>query len=212
MPVTVDVERVGPGDSGQVRDRGRQPSKAERTAHRALVPVERGRLAPTGEEQIGTPVVVAVQSGHPTSDEVLELPVVPVVDARHRRLFHEPRGDRLRRPTAARDGHCERDRAGGHQRECAEQPPSRAPDRRAARRVPNGSGRRVGHDRIEPQRAFRHGSRRRHGSSARPAASDPELARPADSGRLASSFGACVLDARRPRVPPIDEAAVGERM
>ena len=165
--VTVDVERVGPGDSGQVRDGGGLPSKAERAPHRALVPIERGRLAPTGEEQISTSVVVAIQCRHPTSDEELELPVIPVVDARHRRLFHEPRGDRPRRPTAARDGQYERDRAGGDQRERTEEPPSRALDRRAARRVPNRSGRLVGHDRIEPQRAFRHASRRRRGSPAR---------------------------------------------
>ena len=98
VPVAVDVERVGAGDRRQVGDRRRLPREAERTADRALVPVERGRLAAAGEEQLVAPVVVAVERRHATADEELELAVVRVVDARRARLVHEPRGRGGRRP------------------------------------------------------------------------------------------------------------------
>ncbi len=91
QPVAVDVERVGTGDRRQVGDRRRLPCEAERTAHRALVAVQRGRLAPAGEEQFGATVVVTVERRHSPADEELELAVVGVVDAGRGRLVDEPR-------------------------------------------------------------------------------------------------------------------------
>ena len=54
--------------------------KRKRTAERAVVVVQRGRLAAAGEEQLAAPVVVAVEGGHAAADEVLEVSGVPVVD------------------------------------------------------------------------------------------------------------------------------------
>ena len=95
VAVAVDVERVRTGDRGQVGDRRRQPVEAERTAHRALVAVERGRLGAAGEVQVGAPVVVAVEGGDAAADEELE---------RRRRTVVDARAGSCRRRTAARPG------------------------------------------------------------------------------------------------------------
>ena len=117
VAVTVHVERVCPGDVGQVRDGVGPGTEAQRAAGRALVAVERCRLGAPGEVEVGTRVVVAVERRHPAADEEGELPVVAVLDAGGRRLLHEAgrierRGGRrgaeaarnptpLREPTAA---------------------------------------------------------------------------------------------------------------
>ncbi len=56
-----------------------------------LVPVEGGRLGATGEVQVGQPVVVAVEGGDATADEVLVGAFVRMVDARAGRVVDEPR-------------------------------------------------------------------------------------------------------------------------
>jgi hypothetical protein len=152
VSIAVDVERVGACDRRQVGDRRRPLYEAQRAAHRALVAVQRGRLAPTGEEQFGAPVVIAIEHRHTAADEELELPVVGVVDAGRGRLVHEQRGlagGRRRSPGAPRRQQDRDPRAGRH-RECTRDRPSRSPTERVTRPVRGLEGRHVGHRRIEP--------------------------------------------------------------
>ena len=80
VTIAVDVQRVGPGDRRQVGDWRCQRREAQGPADRAVVVVQRGRLAAAGEEQFGKPVVVAVEGGHSAADEVLEVSGVLMVD------------------------------------------------------------------------------------------------------------------------------------
>ena len=58
----------------------RSGEKRSGPADRAVVVVQRGRLAAAGEEQLAAPVVVAVEGGHAAADEVLEVSGVLMVD------------------------------------------------------------------------------------------------------------------------------------
>ena len=127
------------------------------SADRAVVVVQRGGLAAAGEEQLVAPVAVAVERGDAAADEVLELAVVGVVDARRGGVVDEarrrvapstrdhrctpPRSDGARAPTAS-DGDAQRcaiatslDR---HRR--IEAQPSRPRDRVRSRRAPSEIG------------------------------------------------------------------------
>ena len=102
MAVAVHVERVCPGDVGQVRDRVGPGAEAQRAAGRALVAVERRRLGAAGEVEVGTRVVVAVERRHAAADEERELTVVAVLDAGGRRLLDEAGQDRAPREASRR--------------------------------------------------------------------------------------------------------------
>ena len=91
MAVRVDVEWVGTGDRGQVRDLALEALELERSANGTSVAEQGCRSGPAREVQIGSSVRVTVEGGHSATDEELPAPVVDVLHARGVGLLDELR-------------------------------------------------------------------------------------------------------------------------
>ena len=90
-PVAVDVERVSPGDVGQIGCRIVDRREVRSTAGRRVVPLQDGRAGSAGEIQIWPPVTVAVEDGHAPADRERVRPIVGKVDSRGSRDVDEVR-------------------------------------------------------------------------------------------------------------------------
>ena len=152
MAVTVDVERVGAADRGQVRRGAGDRRETERTADRAVVPVQDGRVGPARDVHVRPAVVVAVEDGHAAADEERKRTVVglrePARSRSHRRTVAARAAARsLAGPTDAKNQRAagDRDRRGHDEERRAHgptaghrsviRPPVRAGDRDRAPRA-----------------------------------------------------------------------------
>ena len=119
--IGVDVDRIRPGHTGHVRQRIRQPLEPEWSGHLASVQEETGRLAAAREEQLRLAVVVAIEDGHATADDVDVLALVLVVDAGGRGLIDVVGGWEGRGGATERSHQDERDdRRGGEDKDHAD--------------------------------------------------------------------------------------------
>ncbi len=91
VTVRVDIDRIGPGDVGEIRAGLLSLGESKFTCDRALIHVESGRTGSAGEVEIRFPVIVAVEGGHATTDEERPVAVIGVVDARGLSFLDEVR-------------------------------------------------------------------------------------------------------------------------
>ena len=91
MAIRVEVDGVGAGYVGEIRPRVEHLAEPKRTGDRAVVAVESCRVGPTGEVEVGLPIIVTVEHGNATPNEERPVPVVCVVDAGGVGLFDETR-------------------------------------------------------------------------------------------------------------------------
>jgi hypothetical protein len=100
-PVAIEVDGVGADNAFEVRRWIAETREPKRSAHQAVVPIERRRVASPSDVKVRLPVAVAIKDGDPAADGVFEAAAVDVVDARAGGLVDEVRraeGDR-RRPS-----------------------------------------------------------------------------------------------------------------
>ncbi len=105
MPVAVDVDGVCARDCRQIGDRRRDRREAKGSADGAVVVEKRRGVAAASEEQLVTPVVIAVECGDSATHEVLELPVVLVGDAGRGCVIDEMGRGSARRASPSTCGH-----------------------------------------------------------------------------------------------------------
>jgi hypothetical protein len=111
VAIAVDIDRIGAVHASQVRDRVMNRREPERTAGWAVVPIQHGRVAPAGQEQVGPAVTVAIEHRDPTAHRGDESAVVDLIDARSRGLLDVmgrcQRGGRCCGPDAEDEGSCD---------------------------------------------------------------------------------------------------------